>query len=252
MYSQQAVGQCVQVVKGPTKWLSRHRAFRHTLTGCGCSPDWQLGFYQDHPTKEWFGHCTFSRCSLNRQLDSQRYRQGSNLLPPGCSRLPSHLAPVSSISVLARNRTWSTSFASSRAIRHTPRTCCFSVPRQGVEPRLVVPKTTVRPSHSQGMDATTWPWRLKVAKSMPWRLSQVARPGVEPDPTASEAGMLSGTPTGRVVSTPTWTRTRTKTLGGSRAVRYTTGTQEPTTGFAPASFRLQGGRLSTSSHVGVL
>ena len=27
----------------------------------------------------------------------------------------------------------------------------MSVPRQGVEPRLVVPKTTVRPSHSQGM-----------------------------------------------------------------------------------------------------
>jgi hypothetical protein len=35
--------------------------------------------------------------------------------------------------------------------------------------------------------------------------------------------MLSGTPTGQVVSTPTWTRTRTKTLGGSCAVRYTIG-----------------------------
>lgn len=36
-------------------------------------------------------------------------------------------------------------------IQHTPRTCCWSVPRQGVEPRLVVSKTTVRPSHSQGI-----------------------------------------------------------------------------------------------------
>ena len=104
-----------------------------------------------------------------------------------------------------------------------------------------------------------------------------ARPGIEPGPTASEADMLSGTPTGHIVieghyvrstqpsrlastlittlvskSTPTWTRTRTKTLGGSRAVHYTIGTQEPTTGLAPASFRLQGGRLSESSHVGIL
>lgn len=36
-------------------------------------------------------------------------------------------------------------------IRHTPRTSFFSVPHQGVEPRLVVPKTTVRPPHSQGI-----------------------------------------------------------------------------------------------------
>ena len=28
-------------------------------------------------------------------------------------------------SVLARNRTWSSTFAESRAIRHTPRTCCY-------------------------------------------------------------------------------------------------------------------------------
>ena len=52
----------------------------------------------------------------------------------------------------------------------------------------------------------------------------VARPGVEPGPTASEADMLSGTPTGHLVSTPAWNRTRTKTLGESCAVRYTTGT----------------------------
>ena len=56
---------------------------------------------------------------------------------------------------------------------------------------------------------------------------RVARPGIEPGPTASEADMLSGTLTGHVLffSTPTWNRTRTKTLGGSCAVHYTTGTK---------------------------
>ena len=51
-------------------------------------------------------------------------------------------------------------------------------------------------------------------------------------------------------SIPTWSRTRTKTLGGSCAFRYTIGTQEPTTGFAPASSGLQDRRLAKSSHVG--
>ena len=36
-------------------------------------------------------------------------------------------------------------------IRHTPRTSIDRAPRQGVEPRLVVSKTTVLPSHSQGI-----------------------------------------------------------------------------------------------------
>ena len=92
-----------------------------------------------------------------------------------------------------------------------------SVPRQGVEPRLAGSKPAVL--------------SITLARHL---LISAARPGVEPGPTASEADMLSGTPTGHVVSTPAWTRTRTKTLGGSCAVRYTTGTQEPTTGFAPA------------------
>ena len=55
-------------------------------------------------------------------------------------------------------------------------------------------------------------------------LRLVARPGMEPGPTASEAVMRSNTPTGQVVSTPTWSRTRTKTLGEPCAVHYTIGT----------------------------
>ena len=54
---------------------------------------------------------------------------------------------------------------------------------------------------------------------------RVARPGIEPGPTASEAVMRSSTLTSQNVSTPTWNRTGTKTLGESCAVRYTIGTK---------------------------
>ena len=39
--------------------------------------------------------------------------------------------------------------------------------------------------------------------------------------------MLSATPSGRGSSVPTWNRTRTRTLGESRAFRYTIGTIHP-------------------------
>ena len=58
------------------------------------------------------------------------------------------------------------------------------VSRQGIEPRLAVPKTAVRPSHSQG------------------KCRRVVGPGVELGPTASEADMLSGALTGHVSMTP--------------------------------------------------
>ena len=89
-------------------------------------------------------------------------------------------------------------------IRHTPRT--YLVARRGIEPRLADPKSAV-PS-----------------VTLAGRLCPVARPGVEPGPTASEADMLSGTPTGQFQGVPTWSRTRTKTLGGSCAIHYTIGT----------------------------
>ena len=54
---------------------------------------------------------------------------------------------------------------------------------------------------------------------------RVARPGIEPGPTASEAVMRSSTLTSQSVSTPTWNRTRTRTLGGFDAFRYTIGTK---------------------------
>ncbi len=50
---------------------------------------------------------------------SERRRWESNPLRPGCSRLPGHLAPASSI--LGRSRTCPSTFAGSYAIHHTPR-----------------------------------------------------------------------------------------------------------------------------------
>ncbi len=54
-------------------------------------------------------------------------------------------------------------------------------------------------------------------------MQSISRPGIEPGPGPSESPMQSATPSGQ---------------------------SGPTTGFAPACFRLQGGRLSQSSHVG--
>ena len=185
------------------------------------------------PSNEGIAQTSFSftkRCSPNRQLVGQRRRWESNPLQLLCRQLPGHLAPAS-FSVLARNRTWSTSFAGSRA----------------------------NPAHSKDMLLSTPPRnrtpsdRFEVCHVIHHtrRACSAARRGIEPRPTASEADMLSGTPTGHVVQgVATWNRTRTKTLGESCAVRYTIATQEPTTGFAPASTGLQDRRLSQSSHVG--
>ena len=106
--------------------------------------------------------------------------------------------------------------------RHTPRTLLFQYPAEESNPVLQIRSLPCRPSHSQG---------------------KVSRPGLEPGSGPSEGPMLSTTPSGHV-SIPTWSRTRTWTLGGSRAVRYTIGTQEPTTGLAPASAGSQDRRLA--------
>ena len=56
-------------------------------------------------------------------------------------------------SVLARIRTWSSTFAESRAIHHTPRTLAMSqlsVPRRGFEPRPAASKAAMRSSTPAG------------------------------------------------------------------------------------------------------
>ena len=63
--------------------------------------------------------------------------------PPFVSRF----GKKTEVSVLARNRTWSSTFAESRAIRHTPRTFeFFKAAHRGIEPRLAESKSAVRSS----------------------------------------------------------------------------------------------------------
>ena len=169
------------------------------------------------------------RCSPNRQLVGQRRRWESNPLQLLCRQPPGHLAPAS-FSVPARNRTWSTSFAGSRANPAHSKDIKLSTP-----PRNRTPSDRFEVCHAIHHNRRAY--------------RSVSRPGVEPGPGPSEGPMLSATPPGHQ-GVATWNRTRTKTLGESCAVRYTIATQEPTTGFAPASTGLQDRRLSQSSHVG--
>ena len=136
----------------------------------------------------------------------KRRRRESNPLRPGCNRLPRRLAPAS-LSVPARNRTWSTSFAGSRANPAHSKDVLFVSTSPGSR------------TPSCGFEDHRAVHHTRKA------CCRVARPGIEPGPTASEAVMRSSTLTSQIVSTPTWNRTRTKTLGESCAVRYTIGTK---------------------------
>ena len=90
------------------------------------------------------------------------------------------------------------------------------------------------------------------------RCGQVARPGIEPGLTASEAVVRSGTPTGQMsVSRPgvePGGHRRAAVVGFRKALcdplHHGDVLSGPTTGFAPASCGLQDRRLSQSSHVG--
>ena len=84
-------------------------------------------------------------CSLNPQLDGQRRRWESNPLEccfAGSRRtvwLQRHR-----FSVLARNRTWTSTFAGLHANPAHPEDVNFLAARRGVEPRLAVSRTAVR------------------------------------------------------------------------------------------------------------
>ena len=156
--------------------------------------------------------------------------------------------------VLARNRTWSSTFAGSRANPAHPedgrvksgesrvesqngrhcipvwlsalryRLSAFLVPRRGVEPRLADSKSAVLIHHT--------------------RKAQVARPGIEPGLRASEARVRSGTLTGQIcqyldLESNQDLNFRTVPCG---PLHYRD--VEPTAGFAPASAGLQDRRLS--------
>ena len=129
----------------------------------------------------------------------------------------------------------------------------------GIEPGLRASRARVRSDTLQGH---------VVSKYLAWESNPVLRFHKPPCKPLHLQGLFSTPPRNRTpsdrievchavhhtrracVSTPTWNRTRTKTLGGAYAIHYTIGTQEPTTGFAPASTGLQDRRLANSSHVG--
>ena len=117
-------------------------------------------------------------------------------------------------------------------------------PRQELNLVLDLRRVACVPAHFEDMSFVSTPPRSRtpscssedcraVRHTRRAFLFLVARPGIEPGPTASEAVVPSITPTGYIQGIPTWSRTRTKTLGGSCAIHYTIGTQEPTTGLAP-------------------
>ena len=111
---------------------------------------------------------------------TQKRRWESNPLKAAlqAAALPSG-SSATSFSVLARSRTWSSTFARSRAIRNTPRTCFISAPCRGIEPRPAVSRTAMRSGTPAGL------------------AFQVSRPGLEPGSGPSEGPMRSLAPSRR-------------------------------------------------------
>jgi hypothetical protein len=95
----------------------------------------------------------------------------SNPLRPGCNRLPCRLAPAS-CSVPARNRTWSSTIAKSRANPAHSKDMSIKVPCLGIEPGLAVPQTAVQAiTLTRSIQYPAMPHRIgkstKKARSMP-------------------------------------------------------------------------------------
>jgi hypothetical protein len=115
----------------------------------------------------------------DRSRNAQRPREKTpfdSLLSRGASQI----VAASAGSVLARNRTWSTTFAGSRAILHTPRTGFFSQSLSVSAP----PRSRTSSDSFEGCHASITP------------AGPVSRPGFEPGPGPSEGPMRSVTPSG--------------------------------------------------------
>ena len=128
----------------------------HRFAACDVVPAGSWATCCDRSAKCWLGHFS-SRCSLSRQSNGQRYRQESNLLLPGCSRPPHHLAPVPWVSVLAGSRTRSSTFARSRARSATLRGHLVAQhPAEESDPVLRFRRPPCYPVHLQGNGARRW------------------------------------------------------------------------------------------------
>ena len=126
--------------------------------GPSCTPNGQSDF----------GQKTFQRrkgsdvvivqgCSLNRQLAGQRRRWESNPLESCFADSRRTVWLQRHQSVLARNRTWTSTFAGLHANPAHPEDVNLAAARRGVEPRLAVPKT--RSGTLAGrVSIPTWIW----------------------------------------------------------------------------------------------
>ena len=142
--------------------------------------------YQDPPTRKRFRRSSSGKDVVRtRQLDGQRRRWESNPLQAAlqAAAVPSGSSAKLS-SVFARSRTWSSTFAGSRANPPHYEDDCCSVPRRGIEPRLAVPKTALLSGTPAGLALS------------------VSRPGVEPGSGPSEGPMRSLAPSRHSASRP--------------------------------------------------
>ncbi len=103
----------------------------------------------------------FQGWSLNRQLKGQDAGGSRTRLKLLCRQPPGRLAPASFTSQIeyapARSRTWSSTFAESRASA-TLRGLFHRAPHRGIGPRLAASKAAVLPAHSQGMSRSIPTW----------------------------------------------------------------------------------------------
>ena len=159
----------------------------------------------------WPYHCSKERRWESNPLEAALQAAA---LPSGSS--------AKSSSVLARSRTWSSTFAGSRANPpHSEDVFHFSAPPRnrtssGSFEDCHAIRHTRRASLSVSTRTRTWIWTFGGSYAIPCTIE--------------------------TFSVPTWSRTRARALGEPCAIRYTIGTNipEPTTGFAPASMRFTG------------
>ena len=165
----------------------------------------------------------------------KRRRWESNPLEAAlqAAAVPSGSSAKSS-SVLARSRTWSSTFAGSRANPpHSENMFLSSAPPRNRTSSGSFDDCHARPAHPQGF-------------------VQVSRPGLEPGSGPSEGPMRSLAPSRRFQQHPDLESNQVQGFRKASCdpLHHRDRIPEPTTGFAPASSGLQNRRLSHSSHVG--
>lgn len=133
---------------GPTRLLPRHVAnYQLDVVPAGswaCIKTFQR-------SKRFRRSSSFQDVVQTRQSDGQRCRWESNPLEAAlqAAAVPSG-SSATSVSVLARDRTWSATFAKSRAFRHTPRTFVFQHPAEELNLVRQFRGLPCAPAHPQG------------------------------------------------------------------------------------------------------